>query len=154
MIKSTLCYIEDNGSYLMLLRGKKPNDPNAGKWIGVGGKLEPGESPDECMLREVREETGLKLSDYHFHGVIKFRSDAWEYEDMYLYSAKAPEAAALAECSEGELRWIAKEKVMDLPLWEGDRIFLRELLDGKKQINMTLKYEEDKLVGYYQDTCN
>ena len=152
-----------------MFRGKKPNDPNAGKWIGIGGKFEEGESPDECMLREVREETGLLLTEYHFHGIIQFRSDAWEYEDMYLYSAKAPagaaggasegsstsqdsstskdSGAALAECSEGELSWIDKERIMELPLWEGDRLFLKKLLDGEETIEMTLQYEGETLVN-------
>ena len=163
-----------------MFRGKKPNDPNAGKWIGIGGKFEEGESPDECMLREVREETGLLLTEYHFHGIIRFRSDAWEYEDMYLYSAKAPagaaggpgktsegiaegsgvksecaaggpdvksEGAALKDCSEGELSWIDKEQIMELPLWEGDRLFLKKMLDGEETIEMTLQYEGETLVN-------
>ena len=149
----------------MMFRGKKPNDPNAGKWIGIGGKFKEGETADECMLREVREETGIELSEYHFHGVIRFRSDAWEYEDMYLYSAKAPAGAAvvptaaavqitsgagaLPDCSEGDLQWIPKEEILNLPLWEGDKLFLRELIAGKDKIEMTLIYEEENLVGHY-----
>lgn len=142
----------------MMFRGKKPDDPNAGKWIGIGGKFEEGETADECMLREVREETGIELSEYHFHGVIRFRSDAWEYEDMYLYSADALSAAAgqitsgagaLPDCSEGDLQWIPKEDILNLPLWEGDKLFLRELIAGKDKIEMTLIYEEENLVGHY-----
>ena len=98
MKKATLCYISREGAagreYLMLYRNKKQDDPNEGKWIGVGGKFEPGETPDECMLREVREETGLSLASYHFCGVIHFISDTWEDEDMYLYRAEVDEACA------------------------------------------------------------
>ena len=147
MIRTSLCYIEHEGSYLMLLRNKKACDPNEGKWIGIGGKFEDGESPDECMLREVREETGIELREYHFHGIIEFRPDNWEDEDMYLYTAKLPASHnILPECSEGTLRWVAKEDIMKLNLWEGDRIFLKELLDGKRHINMRLVYHGDDLV--------
>ena len=141
----------------MMHRDRKPDDPNAGKWIGIGGKFEEGESPDECMLREVWEETGLQLTDYHFHGIIRFRSDAWEHEDMYLYSAKAPEgadgglstgddAAGTIDCSEGALQWIDKTEVLSLPTWEGDRLFLEKLLAGDDKIEMTLRYEGEKLI--------
>ena len=157
----------------MLLRNKKASDPNEGKWIGIGGKFEEGETPDECMLREVREETGIVLSDYHFHGVIEFRSDEWEDEDMYLYTAHFPasggpfkenaaegkDASAagstagqgqddippLPECREGTLKWIPKAQIMSLKLWEGDRIFLKELLDGKQTVNMRLSYCGERL---------
>lgn len=145
MIKSTLVYIRDNNKYLMLYRNKKKSDPNAGKWIGIGGKFEPGETANECMLREVLEETGIRLEKYCFHGVIKFRSDAWEYEDMYLFSADFPKNGQIAECNEGEPAWIEEDKILDLPLWEGDRIFLEPLLNGEKSINMTLKYEGERL---------
>lgn len=148
MIKCTLCYIEDNGKYLMMFRNKKENDPNAGKWIGIGGKFLEGETAEECMLREVREETGLTLSFWQFHGIVEFRSDAWEFEDMYLFSAKAPEGASVDpdRCSEGTLQWIEKEKVLQLPIWEGDRLFLEKLIAGEDAINMTLKYQGENLV--------
>ena len=159
MKRATLCYIRRAGSagreYLMLYRNKKENDPNEGKWISVGGKFEPGETPDECMLREVREETGLVLTDYHFCGVIHFLSDIWEDEDMYLYRAElgaSDEAAGGAsvaqadDCSEGELRWIPEEQLMDLPMWEGDRLFLKPLMEGADSISMTLRYEGDRLI--------
>ena len=139
----------------MLYRNKKPDDMNEGKWIGIGGKVEEGESPEECNSREVLEETGLKLLSAHFHGVIGFRSDMFEDEDMYLYSSDCfvpCEADAAGEyartgnyvppvCSEGELRWIPKDKVMELPAWEGDRFFLKHLIEGRKHICMTLVYE-------------
>ena len=153
MKKATLCYImrecAAGREYLMLYRNKKPDDPNEGKWIGVGGKFEPGETPDECMLREVREETGLQLSSYHFCGVIHFISDTWEDEDMYLYRAEVSGGAAIKmpACEEGELRWIGEGQLMDLPMWEGDRLFLKPLLEGVDTITMTLHYEGDDLVA-------
>ena len=154
MKKTTLCYIENNGRYLMLYRNRKPDDPNEGKWLGIGGKIETGESPDECNLREVLEETGLRLRSAVFHGVIEFRADSYEDEDMYLYSSSdfepADEEAArlFAEtgqygppvCSEGELKWIPRDKLMELPMWQGDREFLKELLGGAGVIEMTLSY--------------
>ena len=160
MKKATLCYISrydgPDREYLMLYRNKKEDDPNEGKWIGVGGKFEPGETADECMLREVREETGLTLASYHFCGVIHFISDTWEDEDMYLYRAEVDESWAGAEageaikmpaCEEGELRWVPENQLMDLPMWEGDRLFLKPLLEGADTISMTLHYEGDDLVA-------
>ena len=158
MKKTTLCYIENNGSYLMLYRNRKPDDPNEGKWLGIGGKIETGESPDECNLREVLEETGLRLRSHVFHGVIEFRSDTWDDEDMYLYSSSdfvpADEEAArvfketgeyaLPECDEGELAWVEAGKLLDLPMWEGDRAFVGELLKGTKDISFRLQYEGEK----------
>lgn len=154
MINSTLCYIEKNGCFLMLFRNKKINDPCEGKWVGIGGKFEPGEDADQCLLREVWEETGLKLTDYHFHGIVHFVSNELEDEDMYLYSATgfegedpASELGSIFECSEGDLKWIPKEKVTSLNLWEGDRYFLEPLIKGDDKIEMTCIYEGDKLVG-------
>ena len=143
---TTLCYIEKDNCYLMLYRNKKKNDENAGKWIGIGGKLEPGESPDEGMLREVFEETGLVLTKYRFKGVISFISDTCEDEYMMLYKADAFSGSVSESCPEGELRWIPKPEVLSLPLWEGDREFLRDLLDGKDQINMKLVFHGDRLL--------
>ena len=133
----------------MLYRNKKEDDPNEGKWIGVGGKFEPGETPDACMLREVREETGLTLASYHFCGVIHFISDTWEDEDMYLYRAEIDGSAAnkTPACEEGELRWIPEDQLMDLPMWEGDRLFLKPLFEGEDNITMTLRYEGYTLVS-------
>ncbi|MDO4518389.1 MAG: DUF4003 family protein, partial [Bacillota bacterium] len=155
--KTTLCYIKNNGCYLMLYRNRKPDDPNEGKWLGIGGKIEPGETPDHCNKREVFEETGLKLRSANFHGVIHFRADEYEDEDMYLYSSDDFEPANLGartifektgdyeppECDEGELRWILEEVLMSLPMWEGDRIFLAKLLEGSQHISMTLNYVGD-----------
>lgn len=151
MKKATLCYISRydglEREYLMLFRNKKQDDPNEGKWIGVGGKFEPDETPDECMLREVCEETGLELTSYHFCGVIHFISDTWEDEDMYLYRAEAGALTKTPACEEGELRWVPENQLMDLPMWEGDRLFLKPLLEGADTISMTLHYEGDDLVA-------
>ena len=145
MINTTLCYIEQNGKYLMLNRNKKLNDLNEGKWIGIGGKFEPGETPEECLLREVLEETGFELIEYTFHGIIHFRSDK-EDEEMYLYTAKVPADAMPISCDEGTLAWIDKDKVLNLPIWEGDKFFLEKLIAGDKSIEMTLVYEGNILI--------
>lgn len=148
MIDSTLCYIEKDGKYLMLYRNKKKHDVNGGKYVGVGGKFEPGETADACLLREVFEETGLRLTSYHCHGIVVFRSDEWEDENMYLYSATDFDGSLNETCDEGELRWVAKEEVLALPAWAGDRYFLRPLLRGEKEINMELGYIGDRLVKF------
>lgn len=147
MRSTTLCYLEKDGSYLMLLRNKKENDLNEGKWIGVGGKMERGETPEECAVRETREETGLTLKSLKLKGVVEFVSKKWEDERMYLYTSDSFEGE-LAECDEGELRWIPKEKVFDLPLWEGDRVFLNYLLVDKPFFHIEVRYDErDELEG-------
>lgn len=141
MRKTTLCYIEKDDQFLMLYRNKKENDMNEGKWLGIGGKIEPGEEPDDCCIREVLEETGIKLNSFHFYGVIKFRATTYEDEDMYLYSSNDFELPAeLPDCDEGELRWVPKNELLQLPMWEGDKAFLEELLEGKESISMTLQY--------------
>lgn len=145
MKNTTLCYIEKDGKYLMLYRNKKKNDENQGKWIGVGGHFEEGESPDECLLREVSEETGLVLTDYRFRGIITFVSDQYGTEYMHLYTATDYEGQIKA-CNEGELRWIEKREVMNLNLWEGDRIFLKKLLEDQNIFFLKLSYEGDILI--------
>ncbi|MBR1524567.1 MAG: HAD hydrolase-like protein [Lachnospiraceae bacterium] len=152
MFKSTLCYLRNNGKTLMLHRNKKPNDVNEGKWIGVGGKFEGAETAGECLIREVREETGIELSSYVFHGIIYFRNDEYEDEEMYLYSARITDGQAETvmngtPCSEGTLKFIPDDEIMGLSLWEGDRFFLNGLLDGKKRISYDLTYEKGKLVS-------
>ncbi|MDD7280428.1 MAG: 8-oxo-dGTP diphosphatase [Erysipelotrichaceae bacterium] len=143
---NTLCYIESGNNILMLNRNKKKNDENQGKWIGVGGKLEPHESPDDCMIREVKEETGLKLIDYQLRGIITFVLPKWEDEICFLYSATQYEGT-LKECNEGELQWIKKEDVFNLPLWQGDTYFLDDLFYLNQFINIKLVYnEQDELV--------
>ncbi len=146
MKNTSLCYIEKDGCYLMLYRNKKPDDPNEGKWIGVGGKFEEGETAEECMLREVREETGLTLTEYSFRGLVHFISDIWEDEDMYLYSGYAFEGQISSICEEGELKWIPISEVSKLNLWEGDRCFLKLMSMGYSDFEMTLRYEGDRLV--------
>lgn len=146
MNNTTLCYIEKDGQYLMLLRNKKPMDLNKGKWIGVGGKFDLRESPEECLLREVYEETGLTLLDYRLRGIITFVSDEWGTEYMFLYTADRFEGE-LKDCNEGELRWIPKNEVMDLNLWQGDRAFLKLLAEDVPFFSMKLQYQGDHLVG-------
>ncbi len=145
MIRSTLCYIERDGKYLLMHRTKKKKDVNQGKWIGVGGKFEEGEGPEECLLREVREETGLTLTDYRFRGRIFFFCEGAPDEVMYLYHATAFQGELLSDCVEGELAWIGKEEALALPMWEGDRLFY-PLIDGEGEpFTMTLRYRGDTL---------
>ena len=145
-VNTTLCYIrDDRGRYLMLLRNKKKNDLNEGKWVGVGGKLKACEAPDECLLREVKEETGLTLTEYAFKGIITFVSDQWEDEQMFLYEATGYTGELTWDCPEGELRWIPAGEILNLPLWAGDRVFLKPMLEGESDIRMRLAYEGDRL---------
>ena len=150
MVETTLCYIEHAGRVLLLHRTRRDEDPNRGKWIGVGGHIEPGETPEECALREVREETGLRLLDLRSRGVVRFRSDASPDEDMYLFTATAF-SGQLRECDEGELKWIEKEKMFELPMWEGDRVFLQLLDEGRDKFDCTLQYHGDALESAYVD---
>lgn len=144
---TTLCYIKKEGQYLMLHRVSKKNDPNRDKWIGVGGKFEDGESPEECLLREVKEETGLTLTSFQFRGLITFTSDLWETEYMHLFTASAYEGEMVEECDEGILEWVPIERVLELPLWEGDKVFLKRLTESETFFSMKLTYEGEKLVG-------
>ena len=146
MKMTTLCYIETEGKYLMLHRVKKHHDINAGKWIGVGGHVENGETPEECLLREVKEETGLRLTAYRLRGLVTFLSDVCEPELMCVFTADAFDGE-LIECDEGELAWVEKSDVLALPTWEGDRVFLERLLSGDERFfSIKLRYEGDKLV--------
>lgn len=146
MKMTTLCYIEKEGKYLMLHRVKKRHDINAGKWIGVGGHVENGETPEECLLREVKEETGLTLTAYRLRGLVTFLSDVCEPELMCVFTADAFDGE-LIECDEGELAWVEKSDVLGLPTWEGDRVFLERLLSGDERFfSIKLRYEGDKLV--------
>lgn len=142
MKNTTLCYIEQEGQYLLLHRTKKQNDLNEGKWIGVGGHVEPDETVEQCVRREVTEETGLVLGNVRLRGVIDFISDRWEDEAMYLYTSD-DFCGDLIECNEGDLMWIPKEKIFTLPLWEGDRIFLNYLLEDKSFFHLRLHYDEN-----------
>ena len=144
MKNTTLCYIEKDNKYLMLLRNKKKIDINKNKWIGVGGKFEADESPEECLLREVKEETGLTLTEYKMRGIITFISDEWETEYMYLYTAGKFEGNIM-ECDEGELKWIPKDELFDLTLWEGDKVFLKMLIENSPFFSMKLVYTGNTL---------
>lgn len=150
-ILTTLCYIEQDDCYLMMHRISKKNDLNAGKWIGVGGHFEPGESPEECLLREVREETGLLLTSYKLRGIITFCSDSGWYEYMHLYTADGFEGdvrKACEQCEEGVLKWIPKQDVLKLPLWEGDKIFLKLMMEKDCIFSLKLQYQGDTLVRW------
>ncbi|MDE6713318.1 MAG: 8-oxo-dGTP diphosphatase [Lachnospiraceae bacterium] len=148
MKMTTLCYIEKDNRYLMLHRVKKEKDINEGKWIGVGGHFEEGESPEECLLREVKEETGLTLTSWQFRGLITFISDQCEPEGMCLFTADGF-TGELAECAEGELCWIPKSEVPDLPTWAGDAIFLKYLLEDEKRFfTNKLVYDGNRLVEH------
>jgi len=144
MIETTLCYIEQQDSYLLLHRTKKEQDINRDKWIGIGGKLLPGESPLECILREGAEETGLTLLDVEYRGVVDFECDGF-FERMHLFWCPRF-TGTLKECDEGVLEWVPKSQMGALPQWEGDRIFL-ELLEQKAPFfHLQLVYQGDKLI--------
>lgn len=142
---TTLCYIEKDDKYLMLHRVKKENDLNHDKWVGVGGKFESDETPEECMLREVREETGLTLTKYRFRAILTFLSDEWETEYIHLYTA-SEFTGMLLECDEGNLEWIPKSEIDKLKLWEGDKIFFKLLRETEDFFSLKLRYEGEKLV--------
>ena len=145
MLYSTLCYIEKDGKYLMLHRVKKEHDANRDKWIGIGGKFEDGESPEECVLRETKEETGLTLTDYRYRGIVTFVSDKWETEYMHLFTATGF-FGKLIDCDEGVLEWISKERLAAIPKWQGDEIFLRLLDSDAPFFSLKLRYEGENLV--------
>lgn len=144
---TTLCYIEKDEKYLMLHRTKKKNDINKDKWIGVGGHAEADEDAEMCLLREVKEETGLTLTSYKFRGLVTFISDkVAEPELMCLFTADGF-TGELIPCTEGDLHWIEKKRVLELPTWEGDAIFLKLLLQEEQRFfTLRLVYEGDKLV--------
>ncbi len=141
---TTLCYIERGQEYLMLHRVSKDKDVNKDKWIGVGGHFEENESPEECLLREVREETGLTLTAYRFRGLVTFMSDKWQTEYMCLYTADGFEGE-LAECDEGVLTWVPKKDLNKLNLWQGDLIFFRLLEEDTGFFSLKLRYEGNTL---------
>ena len=145
MWNTTLCYIERGEQYLMLHRVKKKNDINKDKWIGVGGKFLEGESPEDCVCREVLEETGLTLTSYQYRGLVTFVSDRWVTEYMHLFTADGF-TGEMIECNEGNLEWVDKDKVKDLPIWTGDKIFLDLLTQKVPFFSLKLSYEGDTLV--------
>ena len=144
MKMTTLCYLERGSEYLMLHRVTKKNDENHDKWIGVGGKFEAGESPEDCVVRECFEETGLRLTDYRYRGIVTFVSDEWGTEYMHLFTATGFEGEQ-HPCDEGELAWIDKRRLRELTLWEGDRIFLRLLEEDVPFFSLKLVYRGDAL---------
>lgn len=153
MKMTTLCYIENNDCYLMLHRTKKKKDVNKDKWIGVGGHAEGNETPQECLLREVKEETGLLLTSYKFRGLITFISDEYEAETTCLFTADGY-TGELITCDEGELEWVKKSDVPQLPTWEGDAQFLKLLLEDEKRFfAMKLRYEGERLVEKSVEFC-
>ena len=145
MKNTTLCYLLQGDSVLLLHRVKQENDLNHDKWIGIGGKFEENESPEECLVREAWEETGLTLTGYQYRGIVTFVSDRWEGEYMHLYTA-TEWTGTIKECDEGVLEWVSLEKMKELPQWEGDRIFLRLLEEGAPFFSLKLCYEGDCLV--------
>ena len=146
--QTTLCYIENDDSYLMMHRVKKENDINKDKWIGVGGHFEKDETPQECLLREVYEETGISLDNYRARGLVTFISDKWQTEYMYLYTARTKYDLIEKDCDEGTLEWVPKSKVYDLPIWEGDKIFFKLLEEEHPFFFLKLKYEGEELVEW------
>ena len=145
MKNTTLCYIERGQDYLMLHRVKKAVDENKDKWIGIGGKFEEGESPEDCLLREVREETGLTLTRWRCRGIVTFVSNEWGTEYMHLFTADAWEGELRTDCDEGDLEWIDRAALLSLPIWEGDKIFLRLLDEDAPFFSLKLRYEGDRL---------
>ena len=145
MRNTTLCYLEWEGQYLMLHRVKKENDENRDKWIGIGGKVEEGESPEDCLCREVLEETGLRLRSWRYRAIVTFVSDQWGTEYMHLFTSDDFDGTLRTDCEEGELAWIGKQALLDQPIWEGDKIFLRLLETERPFFSLKLCYEGDRL---------
>lgn len=148
MRNTTLCYMERGGAYLLLHRVKKKNDQNHDKWVGVGGKFEPSESPEDCLLREVREETGVTLTRWRYRGIVTFVLDELtEYMHLFTADAWTGEMIRGADCAEGVLEWVPKERIASLPIWEGDRIFFRLLDEERPFFSLKLCYQGAKLVS-------
>ncbi len=148
ILKTTLCYLERDGKYLMLNRNKKIEDTNKGKWLGIGGKFIENETPFECAQREVFEETGLNLRSASYRGVVKFVSNIYPTEYMHLFTSSDFDGELKLDCDEGELKWIEKSKILDLNLWQGDKYFL-ELLDTESRFfTMELEYNGDILISH------
>ena len=145
MKNSTLCYIYKDDECLMLHRTKKENDQSHDKWLGIGGKFEDKESPEDCALREIKEETGLTVTDYRYRGIVTFVSDEWETEYMHLFTADGF-TGNIIECDEGDLEWVKKKDVIKLPMWEGDRIFLDLIERDDPFFSLKLVYKGDRLM--------
>ena len=147
MILSTLCYIEKDEKYLMLNRTKKEKDINKDKWIGIGGKVEDGESPEECLIREVKEETGFTLKKYKLRCLVTYVSTTWETEYMYVFTSNEYEGQQI-ECNEGALEWIEKEQITKLNTWEGDKIFIDKIQNEDGFFTIKFEYDGEKLIKY------
>ena len=150
MKQTTLCYLERGDSYLMLHRFKKEHDANKDKWIGVGGRFEDKESPIDCMKREIKEETGFCVKAYRYRGIVTFVSDVCETEYMHLFTVTDWDGTQIV-CDEGDLEWIKKEDLYALPMWEGDKIFLKLLFDDAPFFSLKLVYRGDTLVSHQLD---
>ncbi len=151
MRNSTLCHIEKDGKYLMLHRIKKENDLNHDKWVGIGGKFEDKESPEQCNLREVFEETGLTLLNSRLRGIVTFVSDVWETEYMHIFTSDRF-IGEIKECDEGVLEWIDKKELLKLPLWKGDEIFLKLIENPSTPFfSLRLEYKGEELVSAILD---
>ena len=146
MKNTTLCHIEKDGKYLMLHRVKKENDLNHDKWVGIGGKFEDRESPEECAVRETLEETGLTLKSYKYCGIVTFVSDVWETEYMHIFHSN-DFCGELKECDEGDLCWVDIPEIYNLPIWEGDKIFLRLIEENVPFFSLKLEYVGDALIN-------
>ena len=144
MRSTSLVHLEKDGCYLMLHRVRKDNDENRDKWVGIGGKFEPGESPEDCAVREVREETGLTMRSWSYRGIVTFVSDEWGTEYMHLFHS-TDFSGELRDCDEGVLEWVDKERLLTLPIWEGDRIFLCLLDTDVPFFSLKLCYTGDRL---------
>ncbi len=148
---TTLCYLQRGEEYLMLHRVRKRQDDNRDKWIGVGGKFLEGESPEDCLLREVAEETGLTLEEWRFRGIVTFVSDQLPTEYMHLFTASRWSGRMRQDCPEGDLAWIHQRRLRELTLWEGDKLFLRLLEQDAPFFSLKLCYQGDRLVGAWLD---
>ena len=148
MKQTTLCYIERDGKYLLIHRTKKQGDENRDKWIGIGGKIEEGESPFDCIRREAFEETGLELTSLSYRGIVTFVSDIYGTEYMHLFHSTDFSGIQKDTSLEGDLKWVEKKQLLSLPMWEGDRIFL-DLLDKKVGFfSLKLVYQGDRLLSH------
>lgn len=145
MDRTVLCYIEHNDRYLLIHRTKKKNDINEGKYFGVGGHIEEGETPEDALIREVKEEAGLALLSFKKHGIVYFEADGYK-EEMHLFTSK-DFSGELIECDEGDLLWVDIEEVTTLPCWEGDKIFLNYIANDEPYFELELVYNKDKLVS-------
>ena len=148
MINTTLCYIEDGEKYLMIHRVKKKNDMNHDKWIGVGGKFESGETPYECARREILEETGVIPSGLKYRGIVTFVSDEYGTEYMHLFTASGYIGKIDYDCDEGRLEWVEKDRIKELPIWEGDLIFFELLRKEERFFSLKLEYKGDSLISH------